>query len=428
MDQAVMITASAAAQAYDVAIVGGGIMGAATAYNLARAGIKVGLFEKGRIGGEQSSRNWGAVRQQERDAAELPLMIESVRLWMGLEAELGVSLDWHQQGHLSLVYDEITSEVFEKWIPLGREHGLDTRMLTSKEVHHLLPHYRDRDCRGGLFTSSDGCAEPEKVTIAFARAASEKGAEVFELTSVSSIEAQNGQVCALWTEQGCVKADSILVAAGAWTNRLLRPLGIRHPSLWVRGSVGRTGVLPIEIRKLVAWGKTAYRQRSDGRVNIAVARAAFHDLTGESLLNGMKFLPAATRNWRNLRLSLGSHAVRDLMGDFADFTTHRTLDPRPDWRRLENTARLFAQEYPEAGPFNLERGWAGFMDFMPDELPVLGETSSCRGLFVAAGFSGAGFGMGPVIGRIMADLIQGNPAGHNLSRFSPKRFSKERQP
>ncbi|MBP0596199.1 FAD-binding oxidoreductase [Paraburkholderia sp. LEh10] len=411
---------------YDVVVVGGGIMGVATAYNLAKTGVSVAVFEKGRVGGEQSSRAWGAVRQQERAPAELPLMIESIRLWAVLEAELGESLDWRQQGHLALVYDEKTSEEFEKWIPIGRAHGLDTRMLTGEEVRKLLPHYRDSECRGGLFTSSDGCAEPEKVAVAFAGAARRRNAKIFEFTSVASIETENGRACALWTERGRVKANAIVVAAGAWTSRLLKPLEIEHPSLWIRGSVARTGVLPINLRKLVPWGKTAYRQRSDGRVNIAVARAGIHDLGKESLRFGAKFLPTARHNCRNLRFCLGSHAIRDLMGEFDDFTTHRTLDPRPDWKRLEKTAALFSQEYPEAGPIRLERGWAGFMDFMPDELPVMGEIPGFRGLFIAAGFSGAGFGMGPVVGRIMADLVSANDTGHDLRHFSPTRFSKSR--
>ncbi|PDT34704.1 MULTISPECIES: NAD(P)/FAD-dependent oxidoreductase [Sinorhizobium] len=411
-------------RSYDVAIVGGGIMGTATAYYLSKAGVSVGLFEKGRVGGEQSSRNWGAVRQQQRDPAELPLMIESVRLWAGLEEELGTGLDWNQQGHLALVYDKKTGAEFEKWIPVGREHGLDTRMLTAKEVHHLMPHYRDTDCRGGLFTPSDGCAEPEKVAVAFARAASAKGAEIFELTSVSSIETQNASASALWTEQGRIKANTIVVTTGAWTSRLLKPFGTRHPSLWIRGNVARTNVLPIEMRKLLVWGKCAYRQRSDGRVNIAAARIAFHDLMTDSFVYGTKFLPVAKDHWGSFRLSVGGHSVRSLMGEFDDFTTHRTLDPRPEWKVLQEAGRLFAKEYPEAGPITFERAWGGFIDYMPDELPVIGEVPGYGGLFMAAGFSGHGFGMGPVIGRVMADLVQGKPLGQDLRPFSPKRFSK----
>lgn len=410
---------------YEVAIVGGGIMGAATAYYLAKAGVSVALFEKGRIGGEQSSRAWGGVRQQQRDSAELPMMIESVGLWTGLEAELGTSLDWHQQGNLSLVYDDKTSAAFEKWVSIGREHGLDTRMLSSKEVHDLMPHYQDKDCRGGLFTSSDGCAEPEKVTMAFARAAVAKGAEIFDLTSVSSIETQNGNACALWTEQGRVRANTIVVTTGAWTSRLLKPLGTRHPSLWIRGNVIRTNVLPIDLRKIVAWGKCAYRQRSDGRVNIAAARIAFHDLiVPDSFLHGLKFLPVAKDHWGSFRLTMASQSIRSLMGEFGDFTTHRTLDPRPEWKVLKEAAKLFAREYPEAGPITFERAWGGFIDYTPDELPVIGEVPGYAGLFMAAGFSGHGFGLGPVIGRVMADLVRGNPVGHDLKPFSPKRFSQ----
>ncbi|RWA78184.1 FAD-binding oxidoreductase [Mesorhizobium sp.] len=410
---------------YDVAIIGGGIMGAATAYYLARAGVSAALFEKGRIGGEQSSRNWGAVRQQERDPAEVPLMMESVRLWEGIEEELGAGLDWRQEGHLSLAYDEKSLARYSEWLAVGQEFGLDTKILTSKEVHQLLPHYEDSACRGGIYTASDGCAEPVKVAAAFAHAARVKGADVFEWCSVSAIEDHNGSVCGLITEQGRIKANAIIVTAGAWTSRILQPLGIAHPSLWIRGSVGRTSVMPIDMRKLVVSGRCAYRQRADGRVNIAVAEDGYHDLMLDSIVHGPKFLPLAMRNWRNVRFSLGKPMIRSLMGDFSDFTTHRTLDPQPDWNGLNKAARLFVKEYPGAGRITYERGWAGYIDYMPDELPVMGGIPGRPGLYVAAGFSGHGFGMGPVVGRAMADLVQGKPVGQDLGPFRPERFSAQ---
>lgn len=409
---------------FDVAIIGGGIMGAATAYYLSRAGVSVGLFEKGRIGGEQSSRNWGAVRQQQRHPAEIPLMMESVRIWAGLERELGQQLDWRQQGQLSIAYNEKLLEAFSNWIPIGREFGLDTKIITPNEIRELLPHFEDGGCKGAIYTASDGCAEPEKVAAAFVGAAKINGAHIFELCSVSAIEDQNGAARGLVTEQGQVRANAIVVTAGAWTGRLLKPLGIGHPSLWIRGSVGRTNILPIKMRELVVDGRCAYRQRPDGRVNIAVAEDGFHDLMPESAVHGVKFLPLAMRNWRNVRFSLGKPMLRSLMGEFGNFTTHRTLDPQPDWKGLRKAAKSFFDEYPSAGSISYERGWAGYIDYMPDELPVIGEIPGRSGLYVAAGFSGHGFGMGPVVGRMMADLLQGNPVGQDLQPFRPERFSK----
>ncbi|TIX46229.1 MAG: FAD-binding oxidoreductase [Mesorhizobium sp.] len=233
----------------------------------------------------------------------------------------------------------------------------------------------------------------------------------------------NDAVCGVETEQGRLACETIVLAAGAWTGRLLKPLGIKHPCLWVRGSVGRTGVLPIELRKLVVWGKCAYRQRPDGRVTIAVAEDGFHDLMLDSLVHGLKFLPLAKRNWRNLRFCLGKPTMRSLMGEFNDFTTHRTLDPQPDWKGLAKAAGRFVEEYPGVGSVQYERAWAGYIDYMPDELPVIEAVGEPSGLFIAAGLSGHGFGIGPIVGKTICDLIVKGRAGYDLAPFSSRRFN-----
>lgn len=408
---------------FDTVVIGGGIVGTAAAYCLAKVGKRVALVEKGRINGEQSSRNWGAIRTQGRDPSEIPMMLDCLQIWRGIEAELGESVDWHQQGQMRVIYDRGMRERAEAFMPIAREFGLTTKLLTPGEVAELLPHYDPRDCQGALFTPTDGNAEPERVAPAFARGAARLGATIMDLTAAMSIDTQNGAVCAVETEQGRLDCETVVLASGAWTSRLLKPLGIGHPSLWIRGSVGRTDVLPIEMRKLVVWGKCAYRQRSDGRVNIAVAEDGFHDLMFESIVHGVKFLPLAMRNWRNLRFSLGKPMIRSVMGEFADFRTNRTLDPRPDWKGLAKAAKLFVEEYPGAGPIKYERGWAGYIDYMPDELPVIDALAKPHGLFVAAGLSGHGFGIGPIVGKTICDLIFKGRSDYNLAPFSSRRFN-----
>ncbi|RWE03432.1 MAG: FAD-binding oxidoreductase [Mesorhizobium sp.] len=410
-------------QRFDTVVIGGGIVGTTAAYYLAKSGKRVALVEKGRINGEQSSRNWGAIRTQGRDPSEIPMMLDCLEIWRGIEAELGESLDWRQQGQMRVVYDEGMRERSEGFMPVAREFGLTTELLTPSQVAELLPHYNPRDCQGALFTATDGNAEPEKAAPAFARGAARHGAVIMDNTAALSIDLWNGAVCGVETEQGRLACETIVVASGAWTSRLLAPLGIRHPSLWVRGSVGRTGVLPFEMRKLVVWGKCAYRQRPDGRVNIAVAEDGFHDLMLDSINHGFRFLPLAKRNWRNLRFSLGKATMRSLMGDFADFTTHRTLDPKPDWKGLRRAAERFREEYPVVGAVQYERAWAGYIDYMPDELPVIEALPKPDGLFVGAGLSGHGFGIGPIVGRTLADLIVKGRTEYNLAPFSSARFN-----
>lgn len=357
------------ARSVDVAIIGAGIVGAATAFYLAKQGVRAAVPEKGRVGGEQSSRNWGAVRQQRREPAELPLMIECNRMWQGLERELEADLDWRQKGLMRIAYDRRTQAWGEEWLPIAREHGLDTRMLTPDEVGDLLPHFNASACLGALFTASDGCAEPEKVAPAFAAAARRLGAVVVENCAVTAIERQNGAVTGVHSEGGFVHADAVVCAAGAWTSRLLRPLGHRHPSLWIRGTAAQTEPIGIEMRKLVAWGRSAHRQRPDGSLTLAAAEDGYHDIMLDSLRYGASFLKLAFRNRHLLRFALGKPLLQDLGGAFSSFTAHRTLEPKPDLAGLDRAARAFAGEYPAARPLRFRRTWAGWIDDMPDELP-----------------------------------------------------------
>jgi glycine/D-amino acid oxidase-like deaminating enzyme len=311
-------------KAYDAVIIGGGIVGTSAAYFMAKSGKRVALVEKGRVAGEQSSRNWGAVRVQGRDRAEIPLMLECIEIWKTLERELGEAVDWRQQGQMLVAYNQKQLARLEGLTPTAKEFGIPSKILTKAEVRDTLPHYHGEACVGALFNSLDGCAEPEKVAPAFARGAKRLGADIFEFCAAKEIETANGAVSGVETEVGFLKCDTVVLASGVWTSRLAKSLNIKHPSLWIRGSVARTAPLPIEMRKLVVWGATAYRQRLDGRVNIAVSEDGFHDLMLDSLIHGHKFLPLARKNFRLLRFHLGKPFAQSLMGKFSNYTTHRT--------------------------------------------------------------------------------------------------------
>ena len=413
-------------RAVEVVVIGGGIVGCAAAYYLAKAGVPVALFEKGRIAGEQSSRNWGAVRQQGRHPAELPLMMACNRIWQGLEQELEADLDWRRQGQLRVAYSAERLASFEAWMPTAREHQLDTRILTPREVADLLPNYHAEGCLGGMYTASDGCAEPEKVAPAFAAAAGRQGAAVFDHCAVIGIDLKAGQIYGVETERGYLRCDKVICAGGAWSSRILRPLGLRHPSLWVRGSVAQTTALGIDLRKLVVWGKDcAYRQRPDGSLTLAAAEEGFHDVNLDSLRYGTRFLALARKNRPNLRLKLGRPLLQDLRGEFSSFTQQRTLDPRPDLPSLWRAAEGFRSEYPSADAFGFQRVWAGWIDYMPDELPVIDAPGRPEGLVIATGMSGHGFGLGPMAGRLAAELAGDGQPSHDLSAFRADRFSSK---
>lgn len=158
----------------DVVVIGAGVAGTATAYFLAERGLKVLLCDKGRVAGEQSSRNWGWVRQQRRDQAELPIMMESNRIWRGLAEKTGeTDLAFTQSGCLHLADSETGLRKYEDWYEVAKQHQLDTQLLSKAEIEARFPHIAGNFI-GGMLTESDGRAEPFVAVPALARAAQRK--------------------------------------------------------------------------------------------------------------------------------------------------------------------------------------------------------------------------------------------------------------
>jgi glycine/D-amino acid oxidase-like deaminating enzyme len=416
-------------RACDVVVIGGGIVGCATAYHLARRGAGVVLAECSEIAWEQSGRNWGFVRQQGRDPAEVPLMMEANRIWARLEQELDADIEWVQGGNLALAATPERVALMEAWLDVARAHGLDTRMVTVAEIAALVPRLAGT-WLGGLYTPSDGHAEPRKATWALAHAARRHGARLYERVAVDAIETGGGAVSGVVTERGVVRARTVVCAAGAWSSRLLRPLGLRLPQRWVRATVARTTALP-PLTRAGVWGPAvSFRQRRDGTLNLAAAGAADHDVTLESLRHARLFLPNYWRNRRLFRFHVGRPLVRSLAGLLPGSaarrrpaTWDRGLDPEPNPVKVRRSLDELRRLFPSVEPLAVTRAWAGYIDATPDAIPVIGEAGP-TGLVVATGFTGHGFAMGPIVGRLVAELITDGKPSLDLRAFRFARFAE----
>ncbi len=410
----------------DVVIIGGGIAGSASAYNLAKRGLGVVVCEKGEVAGEQSSRNWGFVRQQRRDPAEIPLMMESNRIWQGLQRELNADLEWIMGGNLHTFADAEAQAGCEQWLEIAKQHGLGSRLVSRQEIDALIPDNRI-DCSGGLFTENDGQAEPTKVTEAFRRAAEGRGAEFLTHCAVFEIETEAGAVSGVITERGGIKAPVVVCAAGVWSARMLRGLGLKLPQMWIKGSVARTTPAPI-ISHTATWSNVAFRQRRDGSMNISQP-SADHDITIDSVLNMPRFYSSYRKEGRAVRLHLNRLFLDLFQGRFSkaalarELTRHRILDPAPNLALLRETLKKLKQSLPAAKDVEIERSWGGYIDLTPDLLPTIDRLESPSGLVLATGFSGHGFGMGPIVGKLVAELIIDGEASLDLSAFRFSRFS-----
>ncbi len=420
----------AARQSTDVAIIGGGIAGCASAYYLAKKGLAVTLLEKGEIAGEQSGRNWGFVRQQGRDPLEIPLMIACTRLWQGLEAELEADIEWRQGGILYLADTDAGMAKYEAWLEHARTYQLDSRKVSGAEAAELLPGMT-HSWIGGIYTASDGQADPVKTTSAFATAARRLGAEIRTGCIVEAIETAGGAVTGLRSEAGEIEARTVLVAAGAWSARLLRTLGIDLPQLRIRSTVLRTNRVP-EKTAIGVWCPTfGFRQRRDGAFNVGAGASVDHDIGVDTLRHARAFWSAARAqsHGHNLDLHLGRHFFEDtwLHLDRAralgrQMRRDRVLAPAPSAKKVRRCLAGFRAMFPEFGDIDLATSWAGVIDVTPDEVPVFGEAPGLRGLVVATGFSGHGFGMGPIAGQLMAETIAEGKPSLDLAAFRFDRF------
>ena len=430
MDSRTKDTTIDAPREADVVVVGAGIIGCATAYFLARRGVRVVVVERGPVSGEQSRKNWGFVRQQGRDPLEMPLVIEANRMWRGLARELDADIEWVQGGNLALAADETRMARFEQWLPVAREFGLPTRLLRAKELDAVVPGLAGGFI-GGLHTPSDGHADPEKTTDAFARAAVAHGATLHLGCAVQRVTTRAGAVDGVVTERGEIRAATLVCAAGAWSSRLARTLGLDLPQRWVRGTVARTTPAP-PVTACAVWGPgVAFRQRRDGAFTIAAGGALDHDVTLDSLRQLRFFLPNFWKNKAMFRFHVGRPLLASLAAALPGSTARRRplvwdrgLEPRPNPDKVRRSLAELQRALPSLPPLRIATCWAGYIDAAPDLVPVLGEVPRLRGLVFATGFSGHGFAMGPIAGRLVSELIVDGKPSLDISGFRFSRFAE----
>jgi len=411
----------------DVVVVGGGIVGCSAAYFLAREGLRVAVFEKGRIAGEQSGRNWGWVRQQGRSPVELPLMMRSLRLWLELREEWG-DIGFTQGGSLYLAEDEAQLAGLEQWLSVAREHGLDTKILDGQALAAVL-RTDGRRWSGALHTASDARAEPGRAAPAIARAARRRGAQIFSHCAVRGVDRAGGRVQGVITERGRVAASMVVCAGGAWTGSFCRSMGIDFPQMTVLGTVARTAPAR-EILDGEAWCPAiAIRRRADGGYTVAHGGSFLHSLSPDSFRYARKFWPAFLQGHDSIRVRLGASFFEALrlpstwaMNEVSPFERQRMLHPEPESRVLGQMRTALERYFPEIAPAAFVETWGGIIEASPDVLPVISQVEGHEGFLVASGFSGHGFGIGPGAGRLIADMIRGVANRDAVQSFRLQRF------
>jgi glycine/D-amino acid oxidase-like deaminating enzyme len=414
----------------DVAIVGGGIVGVSTAYALARAGVRAAIFEKGTLACEQSSRNWGWVRVLTRDVAEVPLAIRANALWREIQQQADVG--FRQTGILYLQESEKDGIDHEEWLRVARPLGVDARMLGQRNLMNHLP-ATQRNWTGALFSPTDGIAEPTIATHGIASLASQKGNYIIEKCAVRGLDIEAGRITGVVTERGRVKANAVVVAGGAWSRLFCGNAGIDFPQLKVRASVLRTTPFDAGGDATVNGKDFTYRKRADGGYTVGQFGGSLADIVPDSFRLFGQFLPAWMSMASMVKLRLGRRFFEELaiprtfdLNTETPFERHRILDPASSATALANTWRQIGRSFPVFQGARIAHAWAGYIDVTPDSLPVMAPIESIPGLYLASGFSGHGFGIGPAVGECMAEMIQGNSSSIDMRPFQLSRFGKQK--
>ena len=371
----------------DVVIVGGGCMGASVAYHLARRGVTdVVLLEREKLLASGSTgRNAGGVRHQFSNAANIRLSIESIALLERFKDEIGYEIDFHQDGYLFLLSTAASVETFRQNVALQRSFGIDVEWLAADEAARLAPGLATDGVLGATLCRRDGIADPNGVTMGFAKAAQAMGTTIERDTEVTGITVDRGRVSGVNTTRGAIAAPIVVNAAGPHARAIGRMAGIdvpvdpyrRHIFIAQPASPLRAAALPASKIMVIDFETTFYFHRE-----------------GAGLLFGM-----------------------------SDPGEPSTFDTTVRWDFLAQATDIAVMRVPALADASISHAWAGLYEMTPDANPIIGPARDVPGFFLINGFSGHGFQHSPAGGRILADLIVGENPAMDLAPFALERLA-----
>ena len=410
-----------------VVIIGGGIIGLTAALTLAERNIPVVVLEKGRIAGEQSSRNLGWVRKTSRHAHDIPLALAADRLWAQMPERIGADVGYRQEGIMFVARNEAQMAMHESWLKSVEHLSLDSRLLSNREIAQKVPGGAG-EWAGGMYTPSDARAEPTLASSAIAKAAMALGVVIIEQCAVRTLQMSAGKVSGVVTEKGEIRCDQVLLAGGMWSRRFLGNLGVSLPTLALTCSVLRTHPMQGPTEIAVGAPDFSFRKHKDGGFIITQRGKLDAFLTLDHLLLAKQYMPQFRAQRSVLNVSLGTYFFNDLAlsrrwsaDSVSPFERVRVQDPAVNPRLNNDAMNNLKAAWPVFEQARIAQAWAGTIDVTPDSNPVIGPVAQIPGLTVATGFSGHGFGTSPAAGHLAADLVSGHTP---IIDASPYRFDR----
>jgi sarcosine oxidase subunit beta len=369
----------------DVVIVGGGISGVAAAYELALMQVDVTLVERFDLAAMASGWTLAGVRQSGRHPAELPLAKEAVSAWKNLDQELDATVEYVQKGNLRLAYNEQEASRLTVMVEEQTALGLDIQMLSENRAVRDIAPMVSEFVLAASFCPTDGHANPNLTVKALAEAAIRAGATLRTGECVREVITEKNKIRGVRTDQSTISAATVVLAAGMHTQNLLKPLGLSLP------------ITPQVV--------TVVRSKPTKPLLSQVLGTATANFAGRQEASGRFRVTGGIHTWRGtLEIENNMPSIKPFLEDISAVIQRAT------------------QAIPVFGTLAIEDMWAGLIDMTPDGLPVIEASPEIDGLVIAAGFSGHGFALGPVIGRIIRDLVLKKSPNFPLKAFARARL------
>jgi sarcosine oxidase, subunit beta len=369
----------------DVIVIGGGISGTATAWELANRGCRTTLLEAGSLASMASGWTLAGIRQSGRHVAELPLAEAAVKRWPGLAEALGVhTVEYRQEGNLRLALTDEDIPMIHTVVEEGRHAGIEMHFLDSNVAIREIAPALACDIPAASWCPTDGHANPSKCVLAFAAAARRAGSDIRTETPVRTLHVSGNRVTGVEIDGEVLESGAVVVAAGIYAPRLLAPLDLDIPvSITLVPAIQTVPTAHPTLRPVLgqARGGMALRQQVSGHFRITGAAEPWH---GE---------------------------------------THTRDNVQPTMRQVSSLAAAADRVVPGLCDAGVNTVWGGLIDLTPDALPVIEKVPEYDNLVVATGFSGHGFALGPVTGEILADLAVEDSTHHPIAPFARARLA-----
>jgi sarcosine oxidase subunit beta len=362
-------------------------MGASVAYHLTRIGVRdIVLVEREpMLGMGSTGRNAGGVRHQFSNEANVKLSIESIRLLERFNEAVGYEIDFYQDGYLFLLSTEKDFSDFRRNVEMQRRLGVDVELLAPDEALRLAPGLAVERVIGATFCAQDGIADPNGVTMGFAKAAQAAGAEICRDTEAMGIEIEDDRIAAVNTTRGAISTRTVVNAAGPYARNVGAMVGLDVPVLPYRRHIFITEPIPPGLHAPAS------------RIMVIDFETTFYfHREGGGILFGM-----------------------------SDPAEPSSYSSTVSWEFLEKVTKTAVERLPCLGDAGIAHAWAGLYEMTPDAMPIIGPSSDVEGFFIVAGFSGHGFQHSPAAGRVLAEMIvNGAASDFDKTPFSFERFSR----